>query len=222
MIEFIQDYVTKSLPPETFKDGEKVERSPESELYLVQLGVAGYVHDGRLVDQDYQPLVRKPAVVVVTSDRRLADTGRAGEMLGLDAPQRATSGPGNAVVFSGQPDSTTLGGTEFEQLRSDFAAVHSQFEQYRTGSTEEMDRLKGLIDAGNDAFREMNNSHVEDKERLTSERDEAIRERNEAKSYADDLGARITQLEADLAAATAPPPPDDSALTAAPAQRRGK
>src|SRR5438105_3492574 len=101
MIEFIQDYVTKSLPPETFKDGERVERSPESELYLVQLGVAGYIHDGRLVDQDYQPLVRKPAVVVVTSDRRLADTGRAGEMLGLDAPQRATSGPGNAVVFSG-------------------------------------------------------------------------------------------------------------------------
>ncbi len=214
MIEFLQDYVTKSLPPETFKDEERVERSAESELYLVQLGVAGYVHDGLLVDADYQPITRTEKVLVVTTDRRFADTGRAGEVIGLDTPQRATSGPGNDVVFSGQPDSTVLGDTEFEQLRSDFASVTGEFELYRTGSTEEIDRLKGLIDAGNDAFREMNNSHVEDKERLTSERDEAIRERDEAKSYADDLSARITQLEADLAAATAPPPAEEQQQSA--------
>lgn len=78
MIEFIQDYVTKALPPESFTDGQQVsDRSAESELYFVRLGVAGFVIDGKLVDQDYQPIIRQPVVVVATTDRRFAvDTGR--------------------------------------------------------------------------------------------------------------------------------------------------
>lgn len=236
MIEFIQDYVTKALPPESFKDGDKVERSTESELYFVRLGVAGYVHDGNIVDQDYQPIERK-TVVIVTTDRRFTDVaGRGGETIGLEAPQRATSGPGNDVVFSGQPDSMTLGGVEFEQLSGDLAASRGEFETYRTTSEGEIERLKGLIEAGNDAFRDMNNSHVVDKddlrvkiEQITGERDQALSDLKEARSQHDGLvleyqatreqldtgAARIVELEGLLAAATKPA--GDDAPTAKPA-----
>jgi len=233
MIEFIQNYVTKALPPESFKDGEQVERSAESELYFVRLGVAGYLIDGKLVDQDYQPTVRQPVIIVATTDRRFAaDTGRGGEAIGLAAPQRATSGPGNAVLLSGQPDSMTLGGVEVDQLRGDIAASVSQVEEGQTANEDEMDRLKGLIEAGNDAFREMNNSHLTDKGELrqqidtltndfvalTGERDQALAGLKDARSQHEGLvleyqatreqldtgAARIVELEGLLADATKP------------------
>ena len=234
MIEFIQNYVTKALPPESFEDGEQVERSPESELYFVRLGVAGYLIDGKLVDQDYQPIVRQPVVIVAaTPDRRFAvDTGRGGEVIGLAAPQRATSGPGNAVLLSGQPDSMTLGGVEVDQLRGDIAASASQVEEGQTANEDEMDRLKGLIEAGNDAFREMNNSHLADKDELrqqietvksdfdalTGERDQALADLKDSRSQHEGLvleyqasreqletdAARILELEGLLADATKP------------------
>ncbi len=37
MIEFIQDYVTKALPPESFTDGQQVERSAEARFDRRQL-----------------------------------------------------------------------------------------------------------------------------------------------------------------------------------------
>ncbi|MEG3084829.1 hypothetical protein U1707_14340 [Sphingomonas sp. PB2P12] len=217
MIEFIQDYVTKALPPESFKDGDKVERSTESELYFVRLGVAGFVHDGKIVDQDYQPIERK-AVVIVTTDRRFSDTGRGGEVIGLDAPQRATSGPGNEALLSGQPESTTLGGVEFEQLRGDLASSRGEFEEYRAGSTTEIERLKGLIEAGNDAFHAADTAFTEERAKLTEERDQALSDLKEARSQHDGLvleyqatreqldtgAARIVELEGLLAAATKP------------------
>jgi len=218
MIEFIQDYVTKALPPESFKDGDKVERSTESELYFVRLGVAGFVHDGKIVDQDYQPIERK-TVVIVTTDRRFTDAaGRGGETIGLEAPQRATSGPGNDVVFSGQPDSMTLGGVEFEQLSGDLAASRGEFETYRTTSEGEIERLKGLIEAGNDAFHAADTAFTEERGKLTGERDRALADLNDARSQHDGLvleyqatrkqldagAARIVELEGLLAAATKP------------------
>ncbi len=234
MIEFIQNYVTKALPPESFKDGEQVERSAESELYFVRLGVAGYLIDGKLFDQDYQPIVRQPVgIVAATADRRFAaDTGRGGEAIGLAAPQRATSGPGNAVLLSGQPDSMTLGGVEVDQLRGDIAASASQVEEGQTANEGELDRLKGLIEAGNDAFREMNNSHLADKDELrqqietvksdsvalTGERDQALADLKDSRSQHEGLvleyqasrkqletdAARIIELEGLLADATKP------------------
>jgi hypothetical protein len=221
MIEFIQDYVTKALPPESFKDGDKVsDRSAESELYFVRLGVAGFVIDGKLVDQDYQEIVRQPVVIVAaTADRRfVADTGRGGEVIGLAAPQRATSGPGNEALLSGQPESTTLGGVEFEQLRGDLATSASQFEEYRTTSTGEIERLKGLIEAGNDAFHKADTAFAEERQTLTGERDQALADLNDARSQHEGLvleyqatreqldtgAARILELEGLLADATKP------------------
>lgn len=225
MIEFIQDYVTKALPPESFTDGQQVSgRSAESELYFVRLGVAGYVVDGKLVDQDFQPIVRQTVLVVATSDRRFADTGRGGEVIGLDAPQRATSGPGNDALFSGQPESTTLGGVEFDQLRSDLASSASQFEEYRTTSEGEIERLKGLIDAGTEAFRTADSAFGEERTKLTGERDQALADLKESRSQHDGLvleyqgareqldagAARIVELEGLLAEATKPPAADDT------------
>ena len=94
-------------------------------------------NEGKLVDQDYQAIVRQPVVIVAaTADRRFAvDTGRGGEVIGLAAPQRATSGPGNEALLSGQPDSTTLGGVEIEQLRGDIATSASQFDEYLPSTT---------------------------------------------------------------------------------------
>ena len=231
MIEFIQDYVTKALPPESFTDGQQVsDRSPESELYFVRLGVAGFVIDGKLVDQDYQPIVRQTVLVVQTTDRRFADTGRAGEVIGLDAPQRATSGPGNDVVFSGQPDSTTLGGVEIEQLRGDLASSASQFDDYRTTSEGEIDRLKGLIEAGNNAFQAADTAFGEEREKLTRERDQALADLKDSQSQHEGLvleyqatreqldtgAARIVELEGLLAEATKPPVAETAGKTTAP------
>ena len=232
MIEFIQDYVTKALPPESFKDGEQVERSTESELYFVRLGVAGYVHDGKVVDQDYQPIERK-AVVIVSTDRRFNDVaGRGGETIGLEAPQRATSGPGNDVVFSGQPDSTTLGGVEIEQLRGDLASSATQFDEYRTTNEGEIDRLKGLIEAGNNAFQAADTAFGEEREKLTGERDQALADLKESRSQHENLvleyqatreqldtgAARIVELEGLLANATKPIAAD--AMTTKPAKTK--
>lgn len=218
MIEFIQDYVTKALPPEAFTDGQQVERSAESELYLVRLGVAGYLVDGKLVDQDYLPITRQTVVVVATTDRRFSDAGRGGETIGLEAPQRATSGPGNEVLFAGQPDSTTLGGVEFEQLRGDLAASASQFEQYRTTNESEIERLKGLIDAGNDAFHKADTAFGEERSTLVSARDQALADLQESRSQHESLvleyqaartqidtnATRIAELEGLLAEANKP------------------
>lgn len=121
MIQFIQDYTTKSIPPETFTAGQEIKRSTESERYLVGLGVAGYLIDGKLVDQDHQPIALPEVSHVVAVDRRLADTGRGGEVLAMGTPPRATSGPGNVatVAHSGAevPGSTV---DAIERLRSDF------------------------------------------------------------------------------------------------------
>lgn len=220
MIEFIQDYVTKALPPESFTDGQQVsDRSTESELYFVRLGVAGFVVDGKLVDQDYQPIERK-AVVIVTTDRRFTDTaGRGGETIGLEAPQRASSGPGNDVVFSGQPDSTTLSGVEFDQLRGDLAQSRGEFEIYRTSNEGEITRLKGLIEAGNDAFHKADTAFADERARITGERDQALADLKESRSQREGLvleyqatreqldtaAARIVELEGLLADATKPP-----------------
>jgi len=215
MIEFIQDYVTKALPPEAFTDGQQVERSAESELYLVRLGVAGYLVDGKLVDQDYLPITRQTVVVVATTDRRFSDAGRGGEMIGLAAPQRATSGPGNEVLFAGQPDSMTLGGVKFEQLRGDLAASTSQFEQYQATSESEVERLKGLIDAATDAFHKADTAFGEERTKLVGERDQALADLKDSRSQHEGLvleyqaaqkqidtgAARIIELEGLLAEA---------------------
>jgi hypothetical protein len=223
MIEFIQDYVTKALPPESFTDGQQVsDRSAESELYFVRLGVAGYVVDDKLVDQDFQPIVRQTVVVVATSDRRFADTGRGGEVIGLDAPQRATSGPGNDALFSGQPESTTLGGVELEQLRGDLASSRGEFETYRSTSEGEIDRLKGLIESASDAFRTADTAFGEERDKLAGERDKALADLKESRSQHEGLvleyqgartqldtaAARIVELEGLLAEATKPPEGD--------------
>lgn len=141
MIEFLQDYVTKSIPPETFKAEERVERSTESELYFVRLGAAAFVTDDGLVDADYHPIATTPVVAVVATDRRFAAGGRAGEAVGLAAPQRATTGPGNAVVFGGQPESTSLLPVETEQLRADLATALAQIDEHREDSAKQADAL---------------------------------------------------------------------------------
>ncbi len=121
MIKFLQHYTTKAAPPEVFEVDQEVSRSPESELYFVRLGVAGFLVDGVVLNEDYQPIVRETMAIVVTNDRRFADTGRGGEVISLDAPARASSGPGNAAAFAGQPDSIGLSEVEVAQLRSDLA-----------------------------------------------------------------------------------------------------
>jgi len=211
MIEFIQDYVTKALPPESFTDGQQVERSAESELYFVRLGVAGYLVDGKLLDQDYLPITRQTVVVVATTDRRFSDAGRGGETIGLEAPQRATSGPGNDVLFAGQSDSTTLGGVELEQLRGDLAASASQFEQYQATSESEVERLKGLIDAATDAFHKADTAFGEERTTLVGERDKALADLKDSRSQHEGLvleyqsaQKQVAELERLLAEANKP------------------
>ncbi|EZP57253.1 hypothetical protein [Sphingomonas sp. RIT328] len=220
MIEFLQDYTTKSLPPEVFKDGQQVERSAESELYFVRLGVAGYLVDGKLLGEDYQPIERQTVAVIVTTDRRFGG-GRAGEVIGVDAPQRASTGPGNDVVFSGQPDSTSLDPVEVAQLRTDLAASIEQLDDHRTSTTAQIEELTGNLTAAQGAreaaLADLATAQA-DRDAAVRDRDEAVAARTSAEARAEkavndydelrhsaDAGtARIGELEKQLAAATKP------------------
>ena len=129
MIEFLMDYRTRALPPETFKQGQQVKRSDESELYFVRLGVAGYVTTAGLVDQDHHPLTpaATTAQVVTPGEQRAGLIGgRAGELsLGLDAPQRATSGPGTAALIGGDQQTAAVAG-EIERLTAELAVANGE------------------------------------------------------------------------------------------------
>ena len=213
MIEFLQDYTTKSLPPEVFEAEQQVERSPESELYFVRLGVAGYVTDDGLVGEDYQPIVRETVAVVVTNDRRFADGGRAGEVIGLAASQRASSGPGNEVVFAGQPDSLGLSAVEIEQLRGDLAASIAQLDEHRDLTTRQIDELTvNLTTAQGDretALADLATAHtardaaVADLSAAQSERDQARAELLDVGERLSTATGRIAELERQLETATA-------------------
>lgn len=194
MIEFLQDYETKALPPEVFKKGERPERSSESELYFVQLGVAAYVVDGRLVDMDYRPIVETPSVaeVVTPGDRRFGVGGRAGELpLGIAAPQRATTGPGNDVVFGGDQHTASLT-AELERLGVDL----------RTAGEELL-----LVSGERDQLRSDLAALTTDRDRVSAELDGANAQATEReKALRADLdGSRdkVASLEADLSAAQA-------------------
>lgn len=121
MIKFLQDYRTKAIPPEAFEAGQEIERSADSERYFVGLGVAGYLIGGNLVDLDHQPIVLTEVVHVVATDRRPIDTGRGGEVLSLDAPARATSGPGAGVVIA-HTEGTSSADEAVARLRDEFEA----------------------------------------------------------------------------------------------------
>ncbi len=165
MIEFLQNYTTQALPPETFEKGQQVSRSEESERYFVGRGLAGYVVDGKLVDLDHQPIV--PAVasveIVQPGDRRLDLGGRGGEVM-TGQPPRASSGPGVPFV---EPVSGSAG--------SPPVVLEA-----------EVERLKAALATSDELFRDMSTSHEAEKdqlradvERLTKERDEAISERDQ-------------------------------------------
>ncbi|MDN4632310.1 hypothetical protein QCD71_12350 [Sphingomonas sp. PsM26] len=189
MIEFIQDYTTKALPPEVFKTKDQVKRSPESELYFVRLGVAGFVHNGELVGEDYKPLVRVETVVQVVSpgDRRFADGGRGGEMLGLATPQRASTGPGNDVVFGTSDVSTGLQQVQVDQLSSDLAASMQQLDEHRDLTSGQITELTTALTA----VQGERETALADLASVTSDRDAAITERDEHRKSADEAGRQL-------------------------------
>jgi hypothetical protein len=102
MIQFLQDYATSAVPPETFEAGQKVDgRSSESEMHFVKRGVAAYVTKDGLVDADHRPIVAAEVTVqvVTASAHRDGETGRAGEVELVDGtPQRGSPGPAEVVT----------------------------------------------------------------------------------------------------------------------------
>lgn len=218
MIEFLQDYTTESLPPETFKKGAQLKRSETSERYFVGRGLAGYVVDGKLVDADHRPIVTETVTVEIVrpGERRAGLAVRAGEVM-TGQPPRATSGPGVPFVEA----ATGAKGTPPVVLEA------------------EVERLKTALETSDGLFRDMNNSHVEtadalrlDVERLTKEladangegddavvaRDQAVKDLGELRSQHDSIVAeykasreegdrradRIVELERQLADAQKP------------------
>ncbi|MDP1026389.1 hypothetical protein Q5H91_04125 [Sphingomonas sp. KR1UV-12] len=211
MIEFLQDYTTEALPPESFKRGDRVERSDESEMYFVGRGLAAFLHDGKLVDADYRPVVVTETVVEIVQpgNRRLDAAVRAGEVM-TGQPPRASSGPGAAFV---EPATGTVGAPP--------VVLEAEIERLK----EEIERLGGEVLNGADLFRDMNNSHVAradellaDVQRITAERDRAdekLAAANEriteteqqfenSKSDLSAANSRIAELEQQLGDATAP------------------
>lgn len=189
MIEFIQDYTTKALPPEVFEDGQQVTRSPESELYFVRLGVAGYVHEGNLVDQDFQPISRTQTVIAIDAgDRRFGAT-----IIGVDAPQRASSGP--VVDLFGATELTKgLSQVEVDQLTSDLAASMQQLDDHRATTSTQIDELTTNLTAVQGA----RETALSDLAAALSERDAAIAQRDAAISERDAAYAARASAESEV------------------------
>lgn len=173
MIEFLQDYETDALPPEVFKSGQRVTRSKASETYLVGLGVAAYVVNGKLVDQDHRPVeVRSTVVEVVTpGERRGVSSARGGEVIGLDAPQRASTGP-----VAGTPE----------------VVLRAQVEQLTTER-----------DAATDALTSQQDGHEAEIASIRAERDQARADLGAASKARDDAISDATAKSAALAEAQA-------------------
>ena len=178
MIEFLQDYTTESLPPESFKKGAQVSREETSERYFVGRGLAGYVVDGKLVDADHRPIATDTVTIEIVrpGERRTDIAARAGEIM-TGQPPRATSGPGTPFV------ETAAGpeGTPPVVLEA------------------EVERLKAALETGNDLFRDMNSSHVETADALRLDVDRLTGELADAKATADTAIAARDEAVKDLA-----------------------
>lgn len=194
MIEFLQDYETKAIPPEVFEAGDRETRSDESELYFVKLGVAAFVTKAGLVDIDHRPITVEPvAEVVVPGERRALLTGRAGELpLGVDAPQRATTGPGNAALFGGDQQ-TAAAAAEFEALRGDFDRLTGEYAALEAEHATSGESLTTVTTERDDARKAL--------ETVTAERDQLKADLANANAEGDDLAKRVETLEAELASA---------------------
>lgn len=179
MIEFLQDYTTEALPPESFKKGQQVERSAGSEGYFVGRGLAGYVVDGKLVDDHFRPIgtTKVEVEVVQPGDRRADLAVRAGEVM-TGQPPRASSGPGVPFV---EP-AAGISGSPAVVLEA------------------EIERLKTALLTSEDMFREMNNSHVTDKEGLQAENERLKQELLGADAKGDEAVVTRDQAIADIAA----------------------
>lgn len=197
MIEFLQDYTTKAIPPETFEAGQQVKRSEDSELYFVRLGIAGYVTEAGLVGEDFQPVVRGAAPEVVTpGDRRFAIGGRAGELtLGLDTPQRATSGPGNALIAGGDQQTAAAQG-ELERLQAELIEANAEGDDLAKQLTTARAELQTAQDGLTLMQTDLGNAQA-------AARD-AVNGKSALEAELATANGRIVELEAALAAATKP------------------
>ncbi|WP_294353330.1 hypothetical protein [uncultured Sphingomonas sp.] len=199
MIEFLQDYQTRALPPETFKRGEQVKRSEDSEQYFVRLGVAGFVTNGGLVDQDHLPITpAAPVSQVVTPGERRASVlgGRAGELaLGLDTPQRATSGPGTAALIGGDQQTAAIA--------SDVDRLILELETANAAGGDLTQKLQQALDD----LQAERHAHAATRDQiagLNTSLGAADNGRAEAEREVGDLKARVTTLEGQLAEAMKP------------------
>lgn len=198
MIEFLQDYETKAIPPEVFELGQQVKRSEDSELYFVRLGVAAYVTENGLVGEDYRPIVSPSTVteVVTPGDRRFAMGGRAGELaLGLDAPQRATSGPGNVLLAGGDQQTAAAQG-ELERLIAELADANAEGDDLAKAS----EVLKSELAAERQAHTAARDELV----RVQTDLGAAETGRAEAEKTLEAANQRVAELEQQLAEATKP------------------
>lgn len=198
MIEFLQDYETKAIPPEFFELGQQVKRSDDSELYFVRLGVAGYVTENGTVGEDYRPIVSPSTVaeVVTPGDRRFAMGGRAGELaLGLDAPQRATSGPGNVLLAGGDQQTAAAQG-ELERLIAELADANAEGDDLAKAS----EVLKSELAAE----RQAHTATRDELSRVQTDLGAAETGRAEAEKTLETANQRVAELEQQLAEATKP------------------
>lgn len=210
MIEFLQDYTTEALPPETFTKGQKVERTEASEDYFVRRGLAGYVVDGKLVDVDHQPIATAFTAIEVVQpgDNRLGLGLRAGEVM-TGRPPRASSGPGVPFV---EPAAGTAGlpsvvlEAEIERLKAELLAA--------TGEGDDL--AQSLATAHGDLHLERvgHGTTRDELSRATQALADAERDRDAARSALATAEDRAADLEAKLAAAAKPAPtesqPDQS------------
>ena len=196
MIEFLQDYETKAIPPEVFKKGDRPERAPESEMYFVQLGVAGYVVDGKLVDADYRPIVAAEAVIADAA----TVMGRAGELaLGDGTPQRASSGPQVVLTANSLTDEQREKMTRALADSDGMRALLVERDDSIVVLNDRLAELDGQLSHANAAIADRDRDIARLTEELAAangEGDDAAKEVDRLTTQVDDLTQQVADLKA--------------------------
>lgn len=221
MIEFLESYTTKSIPPESFAAKQQVERSEESERYFVGRGLAAYVIDGKLFDMDHRPIVANTVVVEVVrpGDRRGGIDARAGEVM-TGQPPRASSRPGaslfDAVGASLEGTPSVVLEAEVQRITAALGSAKSE----RDGLATALDQAVGDLQAERQAHAATRNDLASAKTAVAT----ADGARADAEKEVGELKSRIVSLEQQIAAAAKPagdekPGTDEQTATDAPSKK---
>ncbi len=181
MIEFLQDYTTEATPPEVFKLGQQVERSEASELYFVRRGLAGFVINGKLCNEDGD---------TIDLTARQADPATEGQ------PPHASSGPLPSDLFTTTALASPALEAEVQRLTQELSDANAEGDDL----AKELEGVRSDLQTAQDQMKLMQDDLLRAEKNVL----DAVDEKTAVEAKLATANGHIVELEAALAEATKP------------------